>query len=129
MELQIANWPKYKKELEKIEKDLMPKITSRYGEASGGSDKSRRPTEEAAIRLISAQYIAQLDWTVKCIESVYNRLSDENKELIRLRYWVGNLTMDGIAMRMNMGKSTVCFQLNNILVAMASRLGYINLYE
>ena len=106
----------------------MPKITSRYGEASGGSDKTRRPTEDAAIRIISAQYIALLDWTVKAIASVYNRLSDEDKELVRLRYWVGNLTMDGIAMRMNMSKSTVSIHLNDILVAIAVRLGYVNLF-
>ena len=64
---------------------------------------------------------------MNAIESVLAHLSDTDLELIRLRYWSGDLTPDGIAMKLNIGRTTVFERLNNILVEIARRLGYINL--
>lgn len=133
VEYQIESWPENKQILADINADKMPRIISSYGKESKGSPDSGvyRPTEDAALRLIkSTMYYCQLELSVNAVESVYLRLSPEDQEFIRLMYWSKTkYTPDGIALKMNMTKTTVYRRLSLILFEVARRLGYANLWE
>ena len=123
----LEYYPEDKKQLEVLKNDMIPSAIPKYGPQTGGFNPEQRPTEDTATRIASDRYIQWLSWKVNAIESVLAHLSDMDMELIRLRYWSGDLTPEGIAMKLNIGRTTVFERLNNILVEIARRLGYINL--
>jgi RinA family phage transcriptional activator len=128
VEYQIRYFPENKRQLESMKTDRIPSAIPKYGPQAGGSFNSEaRPSEETAIRIMSDRYIMQLEYTVKSIDSVLNKLNDLDMELIRLKYWNGSLTPEGIAMKLHMSRATVYNRLNNILVEIARRLGYIDI--
>jgi len=107
---------------------MIPSQISQYGPRTGASfDSEQRPTEDIAVKIASDRYIFQLELTVAAIDSVITGLTDLDKELLRLKYWDGKLTPEGIAIKLNIGRTTVYEHLNNILVEIARRLGYIDL--
>ena len=127
IEYQIEYYPENKRILATMKADLIPSQISQYGPKEGSSfDSEKRPTEDVAIRIINDRYIHQLELTVSAIGSVYESLSSEDKELIRLKYWSGELTPEGIALKMNIGIATFYRRLNAILMEVGQRLGYID---
>ena len=127
IEYQLSYYPENKKQLEKIKADMIPSAIPKYGPQTGGFNPEQRPTEETVTRIVSDIYICQLEHTVKAIGSVIDKLNEMDKELIRLRYWSGELTPDGIALKLNIGIATFYRRLNTILTDVGIRLGYINL--
>ena len=106
---------------------MIPSQISQYGPKTGGSfDAEKRPTEEISITLTNPYFMEQ-ERIITAIQSVYDRLSDQDKEMIRLKYWTGGLTPDGVALKLNIDKSTLYYRLNNIIVEIAKRLGLVNL--
>lgn len=129
IELQIECLQENEKLLAEIRADMMPRMISRYDESSGVTNYDYRPTEDAALRITSSAYIFQLELSVNAVRSVYERLSDEDKELIRMKYWSGNrYAPDAIAMKLNMARTTVYDRLNNILFEVGRKLGFVNLW-
>ena len=127
IEWQIEYYPDNKRQLAMFKESMIPSQISQYGQKTGGSfDSEKRPTEEITIRR-NPTYIMEQERIINAIESVYDKLSDLDKELIRLRYWDGKLTPEGIAIKLNLGRTTLYERLNNILVIIAKRLGYIDL--
>ena len=127
IEWQIEYYPDNKRELAVFKDSMIPSQISQYGLKEGSSfDSEKRPTEEITIRRNPA-YIMEQERIVNAIESVLNNLTEQDLELVRLRYWDGKLTPDGIAMKLNIGRTTLYERLNNILVIIAKRLGYIDL--
>lgn len=127
IEYQISYYPENKKQLEVIKADMIPSAIPKYGPQTGGFNPEQRPTEDTVTRIVSDIYILQLEHTVNAIGSVLDKLNDMDKELIRLRYWSGELTPDGIALKLNIGIATFYRRLNTILTNVGIRLGYINL--
>jgi len=127
IEYQISYYPENKKQLEVIKADMIPSAIPKYGPQTGGFNPEQRPTEDTVTRIVSDIYILQLEHTVNAIGSVLDKLNDMDKELIRLRYWSGELTPDGIALKLNIGIATFYRRLNTILTDVGIRLGYINL--
>lgn len=126
IEYQLRYFHENKRQLESLKNDMIPSQISQYGYKAGSSfDPEQRPTEETAVKIATDRYIFQLELTVTAIDSVISALPDLDKELIRLKYWDGKLTPEGIALKLNMGRTTVYEHLNNILVEIARRLGYI----
>jgi len=126
IEWQIEYYPDNKRQLAVFKDSMIPSQITQYGQKTGSFDSEKRPTEEITIRR-NPTYIMEQERIVNAIESVYDNLSDQDKELIRLRYWDGKLTPEGIAMKLNIGRTTFYERLNNILVIIAKRLGYIDL--
>ena len=127
IEWQIEYYPDNKRQLAMFKESMIPSQISQYGQRTGGSfDSEKRPTEEITIKR-NPEYIMEQERIINAIESVYDKLSDLDKELIRLRYWDGKLTPEGIAIKLNLGRTTLYERLNNILVIIAKRLGYIDL--
>lgn len=128
IEADIRDYPEDKKQLEEIKNDMIPSQISQYGPREGGGfDSEKRPTEDITLRIISAPYIRFLSWKVEAIGSVIDNLNDIDREILNLMYWQRGLTPEGIAMKLMMDKTTVYYRLNNVLVEIARKLGYINL--
>ena len=106
---------------------MIPSAIPKYGPQTGGFDPEQRPTEETAMRIASDEYIAHLERSVRAIGEVYWKLTNLDKELIRLKYWSGELTAEGIALKLNMDKATMYRHLNTILTEIAKRLGYVSI--
>ena len=79
------------------------------------------------MKIATDVYIFQLEFTVTAIDSVLQTLSPLDYELVRLKYWDGKLTPEGIALQLNIGIATLYRRLNVILTEVGRRLGYINL--
>lgn len=126
IEWQIEYYPDNKRQLAIFKESMMPSQIGKYGQKTGSFDSEQRPTEDITIRR-NPDYIMEQERIITAIESVYEHLTDQDKELIRLRYWDGKLTPEGIALTMNLGRTTLYQRLNNILVVIAKRLGYIDL--
>ena len=127
IEYQLSYYPENKKQLETLKDDMIPSAIPKYGPQMGGFNPEQRPTEDTAVKIVSDQYIMQLSWAVNAIGSVIERLNEIDRELIRLRYWSGELTPEGIALKLNIGIATYYRRLNAILTEIGIRLGYINL--
>lgn len=126
IEEQIEYYHENKRYIDEIKAEAMPSSIPKYGPQTGGFDPEQRPTEDIVIKRNPA-YIIELERRVTAIGSVLEKLDDTDKELIRLKYWTAGLTPEGIAIKLNMGRTTVYERLNNILVEIGRRLGYINL--
>lgn len=127
IEYQLSYYPENRKQLETIKADMIPSSIPKYGPQTGGFNPEQRPTEDTAVKIVSDIYILQLEHTVNAISSVLEKLGKEDMELIRLKYWSGELTPEGIALKLNIGIATFYRRLNTILTQIGIRLGYINL--
>ena len=127
IEWQLEYFPENKKQLEAYKDSMIPSQISQYGPHAGGShDTEQRPTEDITIKR-NPEYIMEQERIISAIESVLVRLGDQDMELIRLKYWSGELTPDGIALKLHMDKSTMYYRLNNVQVEIARRLGWVNI--
>lgn len=127
VEMLIEYYPENKRRLQLLKNSMIPSAIPKYGPQAGGGDSEARPTEEVAVKIVSDRYLLNLEMTVGAISSVYDQLGELDRELLRLRFWDGNLTPDGIALRLNVSRTTFYIHLNSILVEVARRIGYIDL--
>ena len=127
IEYQIIWWPENKKYLAETKADMIPSAIPKYGPQTGGFNPEQRPTEDTAVTIASDEYISHLERSVRSIGDVLNKLGEIDRELVKLKYWSGELTAEGIALKLNMDKATIYRHLNVILIEIAKRLGYVNL--
>lgn len=126
IEEQIEYYHENKRYIEEVKAEAIPSTVPKYGPQTGGFNPEQRPTEDIVIRR-NPQYLIETERIVKVIGSVLEKLNETDMELIRLKYWTAGLTPEGIALKLNLGRTTVYERLNNILVEIGRRLGYINL--
>ena len=128
IEWQIEHYHEDKRQLEAAKADMIPSPTASYSLTAGTSSGSvSRSTENITMRIETNQYIKQLEQSCAAIEKVLNRLQKEDKELIEIYYWRHEYTAEGAGMKLNMTRRTVYRHINDILVAVALEMGYINL--
>ena len=89
--------------------------------------ENSRQLNRLKIPEATPEYILQLQLSVNAVSAVYNKLSEEDKELLRLMYWSERYSADGIAYKLNLSRSSVFSRLSKILRKIACRIGYINL--
>ena len=123
----IEYYPDNKKQLALLKDSMISSAISQYGPRIGSSfDSEQRPTEDITI-MRNQTYIVEQERIILAVESVLTKLSEQDLELVRLRYWSGELTPDGIAMKLNIDRATMYYRLNNIQVEVARRLGLVNI--
>ena len=95
-----------------------------YG--GGRSNLPTDPTGRTATLMVTHRRIEQLERIVDAIDSVYNRLPEEKQKLVKLRYWSKpqKLTWDGIAGRLHISKRQAFRWRDEIVYAIASKLGW-----
>ncbi|MDU0200152.1 transcriptional regulator [Paenibacillus sp. MAH-36] len=81
--------------------------------------------ESKATALASNAVLIEMERVTAAIEHTVSLLPDDKKAMMHLRYWMRPqvLTWDGIAMKCNANRVTVIRWRNDIVAAIAERLG------
>lgn len=88
IELVIMRYPETKKEYETYVLDVITSNTSEDSKRSCSEEyiNPQSVTEAKALKL-SNKYAERLKKEIKAVEAVYNSLSEEEKKVMRIRYW------------------------------------------
>ena len=94
-----------------------------------GGGKSNLPSDrtgETATRLATDKRLAMLMEVAEAIKAVYDGLTPDKQKLIRLKYWTRpqTLTWDGIAIELHVSRITAIRWRDEIVHAIALRLGW-----
>ena len=78
-----------------------------------------------ATELVEHKRLKRMKEKVDAILKVYNSLPEEKKSLIKLYYWdrPGELTWEGIAKELNMGRATAIRWRNSFVLRVAEEMG------
>ncbi|HFK9996375.1 TPA: DUF722 domain-containing protein [Listeria monocytogenes] len=94
-------------------------------QGGGSAGNISNEVEDRVMLLQMDKEISRLKNIINAIESVLNRLNDEDKQLIQFRYWDrGKPTWVWIASKLNMDESTARRRNKTIILSIAERLGY-----
>ncbi|HAB8491256.1 TPA_asm: DUF722 domain-containing protein [Listeria monocytogenes] len=94
-------------------------------QGGGSAGNISNEVEDRVMLLQMDKEISRLKNIVNAIESVLNRLNDEDKQLIQFRYWDRSKpTWVWIASKLNMDESTARRRNKTIILSIAERLGY-----
>ena len=113
------------KALQELETELLEESAPRH---EGRSSQIADPTGQRAVRLINNRRLAHMIQVIKAIEAVLARLQPEKHRLLTLLYWQKNrcYNHDGLALELEVDKSTVYRWLDGIYLAVAIELGMID---
>ncbi|MBA4543974.1 MULTISPECIES: RinA family phage transcriptional regulator [Thermoactinomyces] len=99
-----------------------------YFENIGGGRTSlpSDPTGKTVTLLIAHRRIEQLEKIVEAIRTVYDRLPEEKKKLVQLKYWTTpqELTWEGIARQIPVSRRTAIAWRDEIVLQIANQLGW-----
>lgn len=92
----------------------------------GKSNLPSDPTSAVATKIVLDRRLNELERIVNAIEKVYESVSEDYKQLIKLKYWrkPQTKTWDGIAMEMERGRTTLFRWRNEIVQAISEILGW-----
>ncbi|EBH4183327.1 DUF722 domain-containing protein [Listeria monocytogenes] len=94
-------------------------------QGGGSAGNVSNEVEDRVMLLQMDKEISRLKNIINAIESVLNRLNDEDKQLIQFRYWDRSKpTWVWIASKLNMDESTARRRNKTIILSIAERLGY-----
>ncbi|EKT6155902.1 hypothetical protein ACQ4HH_000929 [Listeria monocytogenes] len=94
-------------------------------QGGGSAGNISNEVEDRVMLLQMDKEISKLKNIINAIESVLNRLNDEDKQLIQFRYWDRSKpTWVWIASKLNMDESTARRRNKTIILSIAERLGY-----
>lgn len=94
-------------------------------QGGGSSGNLNNEVENRVMLLQMDKEIQRLESIIAAIESVLNRLTDEDKQLIHFRYWDRSKpTWIWIADKLSMDESTARRRNKTIVLSIAERLGY-----
>ncbi|EAH3782935.1 DUF722 domain-containing protein, partial [Listeria monocytogenes] len=93
-------------------------------QGGGSAGNISNEVEDRVMLLQMDKEISRLKNIINAIESVLNRLNDEDKQLIQFRYWDRSKpTWVWIASKLNMDESTARRRNKTIILSIAERLG------
>ncbi|EAE4292508.1 DUF722 domain-containing protein [Listeria monocytogenes] len=94
-------------------------------QGGGSAGNISNEVEDRVMLLQMDKEISRLKNIINAIESVLNRLNDEDKQLIQFRYWDRSKpTWVWIASKLNMDENTARRRNKTIILSIAERLGY-----
>lgn len=78
-----------------------------------------------ATELVEHKRLKRMKEKVDAILKVYNSLPEEKKSLVKLYYWdrPGELTWEGVAKELNMGRATAIRWRNSFVLRVAEEMG------
>lgn len=85
----IMRYPERKKEYEEQVADIINSSGSSDGKSGSSPDytKPQSVTEAKALKLLSNEYLQKMKREIDAVESVYESLNEEEKKVMRIRYW------------------------------------------
>ncbi|MEJ8548179.1 transcriptional regulator [Brevibacillus borstelensis] len=127
VESELYAYHETRKEIVRLKNEILYSNSSADENVGGGKGNiPGDPTGRTAILLTSHKKLEQLQMIVDAIESVVERLTDDRKKLLRLRYWDKPqiLTWDGIAAELHVSRRTAVNWRDEIVRAIAEKLGW-----
>lgn len=124
IESEIASLPDLRKEILKRREEIMnPTMTEEL--VGGRSNEPGDPTGRLATRLVMDKRLSELERIESAITSVYEKLEDKPKQLVHMIYWTRHKrTWEGIAMELEVGRTTLFRWRNEIVYAVGDNLGW-----
>lgn len=116
-----------KKEIVRLRNEILYSTQARDENVGGGrSSLPSDRTGQTAVLLMSSRKIDSLERIVEAIEWIVERLPDEKKRLIRLRYWDHSrkLTWDGIAAELHVSRRQAIRWRDGIVNLIAEKIGW-----
>lgn len=111
--------------IEQIRKDIMYNKEVDENIGGGRSNIPSKPTERMATAIIMNKMLQQLEAITEAIRSVYERLPDEKKQLVKLRYWTKQqYSWEEIAEQLHVSKRQAIRWRDEIVYAIAEKLGW-----
>lgn len=111
--------------IEQIRKDIMYNKEVDENIGGGRSNIPSKPTERMATAIIMNKMLQQLEAITEAIRSVYERLPDEKKQLVQLKYWTKQqYSWEEIAEQLHVSKRQAIRWRNEIVYAIAEKLGW-----
>ena len=86
IELIIRRYPDKKKEYEEYISDIMSSSAGKEYHGSSSENKPQSVTEGKALKMTSA-YMDRLKREIYAVETVYSGLNEEEKKVMRERFW------------------------------------------
>ena len=116
------------KEIKVIEYDIIHGNNIDSENPVPGRISARKASDTTAVKateLVEHKKLQRMKEKVNAILKVYNSLPEEKKRLIELYYWErpGELTWDGIAKELNMGRATAIRWRNAFVKRVAQEMG------
>ncbi|EHJ08426.1 transcriptional regulator [Staphylococcus simiae] len=128
IESEIYNLQENKKEINRLRLEILNPLKETdtniiYGPLQKGEPV--RTTELMATRLLTNKMLRNLEEMVEAVESEYERLPEEHKKVIRLKYWNKDrkLKMEQIGEECHMHRNTVTTIRRNYVKAVAMHVG------
>lgn len=124
IEAEIHSYHETVKEINRRREELLSKPTEEL--VGGRPNTPGDPTGSIVARLVDDKRLMELERIAYAIETVYNTLDNEYRELVRVYYWTRpqTLTWDGIAMKLNVSRRTALRRRKEIVQAIGERLGW-----
>lgn len=124
LEAEIRDYHRSKSEIEQIKRDV---AESNHTESNKGGHSIAvgNPTERKGLKLATDERLARLERMVAVIGSVYNDVSGDRKEMVRLKYWTRLYTDEGIAEKLQIDRATFYRWKREFVLRIAIKLGYL----
>ncbi|GAB6891112.1 transcriptional regulator [Geobacillus stearothermophilus] len=127
VEHNLYNYHEYIREIQRLRNDILygVKITTDENVGGGRSNLPSSPTERRTIELLTHRRLDTLERVTGAIKTVYESLSEEKKQLVKLKYWTRpqRYTWDGIAEQLHVSRITCLRWRDEIVYAIAEMLG------
>ena len=126
IEAELRDFPRTKAELAELRDNLLNESPAPPDGMPRGGEMSD-PTLSKVTRLMADRRIRHLQMVVDAIEFVVEGLLEDRLKLVELKYWQRprQLTDAGIAMELNIDKSTLYRWTDKICLAIGIQLGWI----
>lgn len=125
IESEISHFHDTKKAIVLLRNELMYGSVADENIGGGKSNLPGRPTERKATLLADNKRLNRMQEMCSAIETVYERLPEQKKGIVQLRYWNQNnpLKWEGIAERLFMSKRTAMNYRDEIVYKIAELIG------
>jgi RinA family phage transcriptional activator len=125
IEQELYSFHATKKEIEQLRNDIIHSTPKAYEGSRSNSVSS--PVEAKVSRLLTSRRIEYLQDVIEAIDEVYQALPNDKKRLVEMKYWKRPqlLTWEGIALECNISRVTAFRWRDEIIMAIANRLGWV----
>lgn len=131
VEAELFAYPYRKKEIARLREEILAPFDENPDDPTivKGKNSVRMPgdpTGKKAVTLASHAKLVHLERVTDAIEEVYNRLPDEKRELIQLKYWTQpqTLTTIGICEKLGISERTYRRWRKQFVLEVAEILGW-----
>ena len=124
LEAEIRDYHRSKGEIEQIRKDVA-ESSHKETNKGGKSTSIGNPTERKGLKLATDKRLDRLVRMVSAITTVFESLSPDRQELVKMKYWGRLYTDEGIWEQLGIDRATFYRWKRDFVFRVAIKLGYL----